>query len=196
MKPSTFANRLTMSVAAIAAACTALAQDSDRAAQDKSFGAYVLDTIELAESAAAVARTIAERSIDSRRDWSGEDALTEEEKEWYGHDNTGESGDKPGGGPPAWAPAHGYRRKFGDQQQQDLGRYVHQCVQEGVRDENLILAIRVVIDRVSNGGEVGDRRAEQENAEENSKNDPAPPGKSEDKGQHSKGKQKNGGQPK
>ena len=37
---------------------------------------------------------------------------------------------------------------------------MHQCVQEGLRGDSLIAAIRGVITRVTDGGEVGDRRHE------------------------------------
>lgn len=153
-----------MLIAGIMVAATVQSQDSG----DRTFGQFVLDSIETGRTAESIATEIRTRSIEVRSEWGKEGAVTEEERHWYEnrHDSASES-EKPGGGPPPWAPAHGYRRKFGEQQEADLGSYVHRCLQQGTTGESLIIAIRAAVDRVTRGEAVDPQTgAEHRNGQE------------------------------
>lgn len=66
-------------------------------------------------------------------------------------------------GPPPWAPAHGWRRKFGDEQEAAFGDYIVTRVREGRSAPELLTSIRTQIEQVSKGGKVGDLPEEAEN---------------------------------
>jgi hypothetical protein len=143
--------------------CTvALRADADTG-RDQAFGEFVLDVIEVADTGGAIADKIRARSIEFR----GE-SVTAEERHWYEHRHKDKSTAKPGGGPPPWAPAHGYRRKFGQQETQDLGLFTHRRVQEGLSGNELVIAIRGAIERVVRDEpvEVDDRTSEHQRRDE------------------------------
>lgn len=60
------------------------------------------------------------------------------------------------GGPPPWAPAHGWRKKFDRQHEQDLGVYISRKVQDGVYGHELIDLVHRQIAQVNIGGKIGD----------------------------------------
>ncbi|MFP6584948.1 MAG: hypothetical protein VCD00_20615 [Candidatus Hydrogenedentota bacterium] len=60
------------------------------------------------------------------------------------------------GGPPPWAPAHGWRNKFGHQQERELGHYITARVEEGIYGSVLIDLVHKQIKQVSLGGKIGD----------------------------------------
>jgi hypothetical protein len=60
------------------------------------------------------------------------------------------------GGPPPWAPAHGWRKKFDHQHERELGHYITTKVQEGVYGSVLIDLVHKQIKQVSLGGTIGD----------------------------------------
>lgn len=60
------------------------------------------------------------------------------------------------GGPPPWAPAHGWRKKFDKKQERELGHYIAAKVEEGVYGSVLIDLVHKQIKQVSLGGRIGD----------------------------------------
>ena len=138
---------LAVLTAGILGAAPALAQDDE----NQAFGNFVLDMMETAETSSSIADKIRSRSIELRAGWGESGAVTEEERRWHEDFEHEKHEAKPGGGPPPWAPAHGYRRKFGEPEQRDLGAYTHRRIQEGTVGTDLIVAVRGAIDRVSRG---------------------------------------------
>lgn len=118
---------------------------------DQAFGQFVLDVLETADTADSIADKVRSKSIEIRASWGKEGAVTEEERRWYEHGRHDKAEAKPGGGPPPWAPAHGYRRKFGAQEERDLGAYTHRRILEGATGAELIVAIRGAVERVTRG---------------------------------------------
>lgn len=125
---------------------------------EQAFGAFVLNVMETAETADSVAEKIRARSIEIRAAMGKEGAVTEEERQWYERHSGKEKYAKPGGGPPPWAPAHGYRRKFGAQEEHDLGAYTHRRIQEGATGYELVIAIRDAVERVGRGEPIDSNR--------------------------------------
>lgn len=143
--------------ASFAAALTATAQDRTAAAEhDRSMGRLILDGVEAGLAAEKLARKVRDKANEIRREWTGDPAPAEEavvvEEAPGGKDKTG----KRGGGPPDWAPAHGWRAKFGEQEETDLGRFAGKKVDEGLSGDELVIAIRGEVDRISKGEDTGD----------------------------------------
>jgi hypothetical protein len=143
------------------------AQVRTREEQNRSFGDYVLDAVELGDASVSVSRKIRDRSMEIRREWTGDGAVTPDEDRRYREEIEREHGEQPGrgpkakenrgNGPPDWAPAHGYRRNFGDQEREELGAYAHRQVEQGVRGDALIESLRGAVERISRGERVDDR---------------------------------------
>lgn len=65
-------------------------------------------------------------------------------------------------GPPPWAPAHGWRRKFGEREEMQFGGFILDEVQRGETGPNIITAIHAQIEQVSKGGKVGELRKDRQ----------------------------------
>ena len=59
-------------------------------------------------------------------------------------------------GPPGWAPAKGWRRKFGTVEEEALGQHLSKKFSEGAHGDGVVAILRQQIDRVSKGLKVGD----------------------------------------
>lgn len=143
---------------AAAVACTLPVAAQD--AGDQAFGQYVLDVLETAQTAESISDKLRSRSVEIRAGRDNEGAVTEEERRWYERWREQEHVDEPGGGPPPWAPAHGYRRKFGADQERDLGGFTHRRVQEGLSGVELVIAVRDAVERVTRGEPIEVERGE------------------------------------
>jgi hypothetical protein len=88
-------------------------------------------------------------------------------------------------GPPDWAPAHGWRKKFSATEEEELGHHLCRKVSEGVRGDDLVVVLRQQIERVSKGGKIGD--------DPKVKGDKAQDKKPSDKGKNNVGKSRSKG---
>lgn len=151
---------------------------------DQTFGSFVLDTLDTAATADSIADKIRARSIEIRSQWGTEDAVTVDERQWYERQHKEDRSAKPGDGPPPWAPAHGYRRKFGAQEERDLGAYTHRRIQEGATGNELVVEVRRAVERVVRGESVDPDRRSAASADErrSEKNDQEHVGKNRDDG--------------
>ena len=120
----------------------------ERRTRDRSFGDYILDGLEAGIATEQLAREVIGRARQIKRAVTGEEPLPAA-TEWAPDEETTKRK-----GPPDWAPAHGWRRNFGEEEEASIGAFASKQVEEGVVGEALAKAIRGHVDRlVASGGD-------------------------------------------
>ena len=153
--------RRTMLATIAAAVCTpAFAAEKKAGELKHELGVWVLDSVQAGMDNEVVVTTIRKRAKEILEkagvkvpEISVEQHVQEHEH-WEREREREKAKDRKG--PPPWAPAHGWRRKFGAQKEKDFGVYITEKVRTGETGQVIIAAIQQQIEQVSKGGRVGD----------------------------------------
>lgn len=168
MKNQTITRRTMLAAMATAVCAPAFAAERTSGELKYELGIWVLDSVQrgmenpqLVGAIREKAKEILERAGVKLPVITPEQQETERE---YWEKESREVADRKG--PPDWAPAHGWRRKFGKEDEAALGDYMTQQVANGQSGPELISILQGQIEQVSKGGKVGD--APDESADEKS----------------------------